>query len=234
MWLEDKHFREPIKTQWNGFDVSSQASYRLSSKLKRLKFSIKDWIKTNLRSVDSYKATLLKEMQALDLKEENQILSDMDIAKRFNLKDLFERRVCEEEIKWKQRSRCRWLKEGDRNTKFFNSMATVRIRGNKINFLSVNGNRLEDREGITNHIIDYFQNIYSKNSRVKPSVDNLQLSTITREAAISLEGEFLEEEVRSALFNLASNKAPGPDGFPISFFQKHWDLLKANIMAFMT
>ena len=94
--------------------------------------------------MDSYKATILEELQALDLKEENQILSDTDIAKRFNCTDLFECRVREEEIKWKQRSRCMWLKEGDRNTKFFHSMAMVRMRGNKINFLTVNGNRLED------------------------------------------------------------------------------------------
>ena len=112
-------------------------------------------------------------------------------------------------------------------------MATGRMRGNKINFLIVGDSRMEDRERITSHIIDYFQNIYSNNRRVKPSVDNLQFSTISREAAIWLEEEFQEEEVRTAVFNLASDKALGPDGFPISFFQKHWDLLKAEIMAFM-
>ena len=110
LWLEDKHFRDSIKLWWNNYDVSGRASYRLSSKLKRLKFSIKDWIKINHRPLESHKASILEELQSLDIKEEYQILSDTDIAKRFHLKDLFERTIREEEIKWKQRSRCRWLK----------------------------------------------------------------------------------------------------------------------------
>lgn len=51
------------------------------------------------------------------------MLFDMNIAKRVKLKDLFERKVREEEIKWKRRSRCRWFKEGDKNNKFYHNMA---------------------------------------------------------------------------------------------------------------
>jgi hypothetical protein len=27
------------------------------------------------------------------------------------------------------------------------------------------------------------------------------------------------------------NKAPGPDGFPVEFYQKFWDVIKENIIA---
>ena len=171
-------------------------------------------------------------MQALDIKEESQMLSDTDIAKRFKLKRSFESKVREEEIKWKQRSRCRWLKEGDRNTKIFHIMATTRMMGNRINYLIVNGDRLEDREGISIHI-DFFNSLYNKDGRIKPSLDDLHFSTITGESANWLEGEFQEEEIRASVFHLASDKAPGPDDFPMSSFQKYWDLLRDDIMAFM-
>ena len=71
LWLEDKHFRDSIKIWWNSYDVSGRATYRLSSKLKRLKLSIKVWIKINHRPVESHKASILEEMQSLDIKEEN-------------------------------------------------------------------------------------------------------------------------------------------------------------------
>jgi len=41
----------------------------------------------------------------------------------------------------------------------------------------------------------------------------------------------LEKEVRKALFSLAPSKAPDPDGFIVSFFQKFWLDLKSTVMA---
>lgn len=90
MWLEDKHFCDLIKNWWNGYDVSGRASFRSSSKLK---LSIKDKIKSNLGHVECLQANLLEEMQALNIKEESHMICYTDIAKRFNLKDIFERRV---------------------------------------------------------------------------------------------------------------------------------------------
>ena len=120
-------------------------------------------------------------------------LFEADIAMRLNLKALFERKVWEEEIKWKQRSRCRWLKEGNKNTKFFH--------------------RLEDKDGITGHILNFFQSLYKKDGTSKPSLDNLHFRSISEGNANWLENEFQEEEVKATVFNLASDKAPGPDGF---------------------
>lgn len=46
-------------------------------------------------------------------------------------------------------------------------------------------------------------------------------------------GRRFPQEVKAAVFNLKSDKAPGSDGFSISFFQRYWDLLRDDIMAFM-
>lgn len=45
-----------------------------------------------------------------------------------------------------------------------------------------------------------------------------------------LEAEFTMEEVKFSVFNMEKNKAPGPDGFPIEFYQKFWHLIKADLM----
>lgn len=48
-----------------------------------------------------------------------------------------------------------------------------------------------------------------------------------------MERDFEEEEVCAAAFELGGDKVPGPDGFPIAFFQRFWDITKADIMDFL-
>jgi hypothetical protein len=42
---------------------------------------------------------------------------------------------------------------------------------------------------------------------------------------------FREEEVKSAVFGMKHNKAPGPDGFPAEFYQFFWDVIKQDLMS---
>lgn len=37
--------------------------------------------------------------------------------------------------------------------------------------------------------------------------------------------DFTLEEIRRALKDMSSSKAPGPDGFQASFFQNYWDIV---------
>jgi len=52
------------------------------------------------------------------------------------------------------------------------------------------------------------------------------------EYAFYLEKDFSEEEVRNAMNDLGKEKAPGPDGFNIAFFQHFWDAVKGKMMGF--
>lgn len=57
-----------------------------------------------------------------------------------------------------------------------------------------------------------------------------------QECITELESSFLikrfsVEEVQSAVFEKAPDKTPGPDGFPMLFYQKYWDLVKDDIMS---
>ena len=45
-----------------------------------------------------------------------------------------------------------------------------------------------------------------------------------------LEVPFTEEEIHSALLDMNVDKAPGPDGFTVAFWQFYWDFVKEEIV----
>ena len=64
-------------------------------------------------------------------------------------------------------------------------------------------------------------------------MEGLKFDRIDIEEATRLEEVFTEEEVLSALSDLNGDKAPGPNGFPLSFWQSYWEFVKEEVMGFL-
>jgi hypothetical protein len=43
--------------------------------------------------------------------------------------------------------------------------------------------------------------------------------------------DFSKKEISNAMFHMGPLKAPGPDGFPTQFYQKHWDIVNNDVVA---
>lgn len=66
--------------------------------------------------------------------------------------------------------------------------------------------RLDKKEEIIQHILEFYSSFYSKEDRVHPLLNNLRFETIGEENASWLEREF-EEEIRFAFFTLGGDKS---------------------------
>ncbi|RVW64196.1 hypothetical protein CK203_046361 [Vitis vinifera] len=64
-------------------------------------------------------------------------------------------------------------------------------------------------------------------------MEGLDFNRIGDEEVARLEEVFSEEEVFSALSDLNGDKAPGPDGFLLNFWQFCWDFVKEEVMGFL-
>ena len=54
---------------------------------------------------------------------------------------------------------------------------------------------------------------------------------ITPEQNTIMEQPFSEEEIKMAVFSSYSDGAPGPDGLSFMFYQRCWEIVKADILA---
>ena len=57
-------------------------------------------------------------------------------------------------------------------------------------------------------------------------------ATLDFEDTLNLGGPFMGSEVRQALFDMDPFKAPGPNGFHVLFFQRHWELVGNQLIQF--
>lgn len=121
--------------------------------------------------------------------------------RRLALKDKFRRKVREEEIRWKQRSRCQWLNFGDKNTKFFHGVASSRSRINRTCSLVDGEVKLVNRDDIINHITDFFRSLYSRDEWDRPLLDNLNFACIREESAQWMDRVFKEGEIRKGFWS---------------------------------
>ncbi|XP_028804443.1 uncharacterized protein LOC114759436 [Neltuma alba] len=127
--------------------------------------------------------------------------------------------LAQEEVMWLQKSRCNWYQHGDRNTRYFHSVANSRRRRNRIEALKLDSREWSyDSKVIMEMGTKFFESLYFEepdtgNSIIfdvgYPMIDNVQLNNLGR--------QINNIEIKRALFDMSPLKAPGPDGLNPSF-----------------
>jgi hypothetical protein len=100
-----------------------------------------------------------------------------------------------------------WLKEGDKNTKYFHKFANSHRRHTSIRHLSINGELSSDLVAIKAQIIEFYKTLYTEDSGCRPLLDGLHFSSISSDEACWLERPFEEEEIFKAVSNMNGDKA---------------------------
>jgi len=190
---------------------------------------MKEWSKENKGNWKQRKEDILSQIANWEIIQEHKMLTDDEILQA-NLAMEFEEIAKKEEIAWKQRSRVQWLKHGDKNTKFFHRIATSHKRFNTMEQLDIEGNIVKDPAMIKEAVQNFYINLYKETEHWRPDLNIQDVNMITGEEQVWLQRPFEEEEILESIRMCAKEKAPGPDGFPMIFFETFWEVLKKDII----
>ncbi|VVA25489.1 Hypothetical predicted protein, partial [Prunus dulcis] len=199
MWIEHPEFKKKFKQWWGEDQINGWEGYKFSRRLRTIKQKIKVWNKEVFGDLVSAKKEAEARIAALDLMEGQGGLDNTLRKEREDLYFMVSDLVHKEEVKWRQRGKIQWARDGDSNTKFFHRIASGRRKRNFIQKLEVAGGGVVVSEGeIELEIINFFKNLYSSNVEAGWCLEGLNWNAISVEEAEWLDRPFEEEEVKRA------------------------------------
>jgi len=163
MWEREASLEEVVRSSLVDTGPKSDLG-SVASALRGLMGSLQSWSKEKFGSVRRKLEELRRQLSDLQCK--------LDDASRKQAKDVaneMNEMLYREEMMWLQCSRISWLKEGDKNTKFFHQKAVWRSRKNRIRRLkAANGQWCDDPRQMAAMATDFFSSLYTKDDSVVP------------------------------------------------------------------
>lgn len=137
--------------------------------------------------------------------------------------------VIEEQF-WKQKSRIKWLAEGDKNSRYFHPVVKERQVQSVIHRIkNSQGQWISSEKEIGDEATHFFSDLFTaKNFDFDTSLDVIPC-LINDADNLKLENIPTIEEVQKIVFEMDGNSAARPDEFTEKFFQVAWDIVETNI-----
>ncbi|KAK6126689.1 hypothetical protein DH2020_039569 [Rehmannia glutinosa] len=125
-----------------------------------------------------------------------------------------------------------WLKYGDRNSNLFHGKVTSKRAKGVLCRLVVDDMLTEDRQLIRNHILSFYEKLFSE--QIHPGMDYSMVDEMIQTTVTDVENNFLcaipsDEEIKEAIFGMSPDSAPRPDGFGGHFYKQFWDTIARDI-----
>ncbi|XP_060183224.1 uncharacterized protein LOC132613196 [Lycium barbarum] len=230
-WVGHDNFLDFVKHQWETA-LTDDVFLSFKLKMKKLKIALSTWSKNTFG--DIFKQLVIRE-EIVKIKE--QLFEETPSAEN---RMVMQRAQAElklslhyEEEFWRQKARMDCFSEGDRNTRYFHSLVKGRRKRIQIRRIKDDaGNWIEDVDSVAAQAVNFFHKQFTHEgvSEDSPIFHHIQ-ELIKEEDNILLAAQPTMEEVKRVVFELNGDSACGPDGFSGIFYQKCWEVIKADVYS---
>ncbi|KAF3793257.1 Transposon TX1 uncharacterized protein [Nymphaea thermarum] len=195
--------------------------YASNSEWDEVSQRLKVWNRLHFGNIGLRIQSLYGELDRLSKSIEDGHLAD--IAKEVEVRHDLQRALEWEKVLWKDKAMSHWLRNGDRNTKYFQSVAMNRERKNRITKLMIGDEMVEGDDNINEATTLYFETFMSSDFANGELFEHMvQGNTVSYMDNQFLEAPVTKQEIKDVVYSLDRDNAVGPDGFPNYFFQDMW------------
>lgn len=203
--------------------MEGKALFRIAKKLNIIKAKIKSWNKEFFGDIFKNKIQVKAEIKYVqDRIQEVGLTEDLRMAEN-DLLSKYHSIISNKETFWRQRSKALFLKEGDKNTCFFHLTTLKHRAANRISRLNCNKDILTEDYDIRKEALEHFSTLLGDVDILDFSKQNTLLQAIL--SILSEADNHLLScipsnlEIKKVVFSFQGDKSPGPDDFPMFFFQ---------------
>jgi exonuclease III len=131
------------------------------------------------------------------------------------------------------RSKCEWVEEGERNSKYFLNLEKYNFVNKQITSLEVNRKTVDKGPDILKEIKNYYEKLYSINNIDQGKLDEVlvNIPKLTNEQKSITKGLITYNECLKALKSLSNGKTPGLDGITTDFYKFFWIDISTTVVS---
>ncbi|GMY18265.1 transposon tx1 uncharacterized 149 kda protein [Fagus crenata] len=170
MWTKDPRCFDVIEKAWKREFVGNDG-LKLCRKQVHIASALRKWNKEVFGHYQSKFFEISRKIEEIKCKDP----SEVNCIKEVNLQAELNCWLSRNESMWRRKSRETWLKNGDRNTRYFHTSAVVRRRHNSIDAIrGVDGTSLVNFLDIREFVVENFTQLFSEEDTCFPmNLDNL-------------------------------------------------------------
>lgn len=228
-WLARENFHSIFLVAWNSFIGYGTPDMYLKAKLSYVKNAIRSWRRVESQKESGMLITLKNQVDKIDMEAESRELTTTEIALRRESKQKILELERFAKIDLQQKAKIKWVTDGDENTRLFHGFLKSKNRKNRIHGLTIDGEWSSDPLAIKSETHKFFANKFREKWPVRPKLISTLFKKLTPDQNHMIESNISLEEIKQAVWNCGSEKAPGPDGFTMKFFKDKWDFVKGDL-----
>ncbi|XP_035838173.1 uncharacterized protein LOC118485810 [Helianthus annuus] len=185
-WFEIPGAVEKVVQLMGSFHFEGLPDLALDVKLKWVKRRLKEWVYNKKSEMDSSYNTKLKRLEELESMAEQRSLDQDEMEERMGCKTFITESDRLKSMDLQQKSRVRWAKEGDENTRYFHGVINANTRNNRIHGLHIDGVWVADPPLVKDHVFSYFADKFVEPLYARPTLQCPYLSQLSNDEANAL------------------------------------------------